>query len=249
MIGKLHAYLEQRREGHRLRRKQKRNFERWLAAHPGGSCGQFYAEDARRRIDAGDAHATLGLASVDQAAVMARAQRVLADFKRAGCAPHHVVVDYGCGSLWIGEALMDYLEPGNYIGLDVSDVFYAEGLARLSSEFVAGRRPTLHTITDAALREVRGRKPDFIASIAVMQHVPPKDLPGYFARIVSLAGPETRIEICHGVGFWTKWRAPRSWRHGRFSVRSALAPLGYAADYRPENRIMRTTPGFSLVRR
>lgn len=249
MIGRLRAYLEQRREARRLRRKQKKQFARWLAAHPGGSYGQFYAEDARRRIDAGDAHATLGVASVDQEAVKARAQRVLNDFKRAGCGPRHVVVDYGCGSLWIGEAFMHYLDPGNYIGLDVSDTFFAEGLKRLPAEFVESHRPTLRVIDDGALRDVRDRKPDFIASLAVMQHVPPEDLSGYFARIVSLAGPGTRIEICHSVGLRTTWKPPRTWRHGRYAVRAALAPLGAAADYRPESRIMPTTAGFSIVRR
>jgi hypothetical protein len=104
-------------------------------------------------------------------------------------------------------------------------------------------------IGDAALRAARDRKPDFIASIAVMHHVPPDDLPGYFVRIVSLAGPDTRIEICHRVGFRTKWVPPRRWRHSRYAVRSALTPLGYQADYRPESRIMPTTPGFSVVRR
>src|SRR5512147_3110988 len=87
MISKLRAYLAQRREWRRLRRKQQKHFRRWLASHPGGSYGQFYAADARRRIDAGEPHWTLGVTSVDQAAAKARAQRVLAAFKQAGCAP------------------------------------------------------------------------------------------------------------------------------------------------------------------
>lgn len=249
MIGRLRAYLAQRRDWRRRRRKHKKQFARWLAANPGGSYGQSYAEDARRRIDAGDSHPTLGVASVDQAAVRARAQRVLADFKRAGCRPHHVVVDYGCGSLWIGEAFMGYLDPGKYIGLDVSDTFFAEGLKRLPPDFVADRRPDVQVISEVALRDVRELKPDFIASIAVLHHVPPEDLPGYFARIVSLAGPPTRIEVSHWVGLRTRWAPPRSWRHSRHAVRAALAPLGYRADYRAERRIMPSTPGFSVVRR
>ena len=249
MIEGLRAYLERRREWRRLRRKHEKRFARWLAANPGGSYSEFYAEDTRRRIDAGGAHVTLGIDSVDRDWVKARVQRALGDFKQAGCAPDHVVVDYGCGSLWIGEALMEYLKPGNYIGLDVSNTFFAERLGRMPAEFVANRKPILRVIDDAALREVRARQPDFILSIAVMQHVPPKDLPGYFARIVSLAGPRTRIEICHEVGFRTKWQPPRRWQHGRYAVRSALAPLGCRADYRSESRLMPTKPGFSVVRR
>src|SRR5262249_42209672 len=155
---------------------------------------------------------------------------------QAGCAPHHVVVDYGCGSLWIGEAFMAYLDPGRYIGLDVSDAFYAEGLARLPAGFVASRPPVLGVVGDRAVPGARHPKPDFILSVAVMLHVPPEDLSAYFARIVSMAGAQTRIEICHGVGFRTQWLPPRNWRHSRFAVRRALSRLGYAADYRRENR-------------
>lgn len=249
MVGSLRAYLAERRVRRRLRRKQERKFARWLAENPGGTYGQFYASDARRRIDAGAQHATLGIASVDQEAVKARAQRILAQLKRAGCAPHHVVVDYGCGSLWVGEALMVHLDPGNYVGLDVSDAFYAEGLARLGAEFVASRRPFLRAIGDAALEEARSRRPDFIVSLAVMHHVPPRDLPDYFARVVSLAGAATRIEITHEAGIRTRWLPPRRWQHGRLAIRAALAPLGYAAEYRRERRILGMMPGLSLVRR
>lgn len=249
LIDRLRAYLKQRREWRRMRRKQSKHFARWLVENPGGSYGQFYAVDARRRIDAGDVHATLGVASVDREAVTARAQRVLARFKQAGCEPDHVVVDYGCGSLWIGEAFMDYLQPGNYVGLDVSDTFFAEGLARLPADVVARKRPSVQVISDAVLREVSECKPHFILSLAVMQHVPPKDLAGYFQRIVSLAAAHSRIEISHWPRFRTTWVPPRSWRHSRYAIRAALAPLGYAPEYRPEQRIMPATPGFSVVRR
>ena len=71
LIDRLRAHLKEGREWRRLRRKQKKQFARWLADNPGGSYGQFYAADARRRIDDGDAHATLGIASVDREAVTA----------------------------------------------------------------------------------------------------------------------------------------------------------------------------------
>jgi hypothetical protein len=78
--------------------------------------------------------------------------------------------------------------------------------------------------------------------------VPPGDLEGYFSRIASMAGPHTRIEICSPVVLfpWTRWRN-RHW-HTRLSVARALAPLGYAAEYRAERRIMRMR-GFSMVSR
>ena len=249
LIDKIRAYFADRRRRRRLRRKHRKKFARWLADHPGGTYAQFYAHDARHRIDVGGAHPTLGITSVDREAMIARAQRTLEGFKAAGCRPQHVVVDYGCGSLWTGEAFMDYLDPGNYIGLDVSDVFFAEGLTRLPAGLVAEKRPTLQVIDDAVLRAVRDRKPDFIFSMAVLLHVPPEDLAGYFRVVVSLAAPHTRIEIGHWQRFRTVWSPPRSWRHSRYSIRAALAPLGFAPEFRPERRLLPITPGFSIVRR
>lgn len=43
--------------------------------------------------------------------------------------------------------------------------------------------------------------------------------------------------------------AAASMQHSRLAIRSALAPLGYAAEYRPERRILGTMPGLALVLR
>lgn len=249
LIDKVRAFLEDRRKRRRLRRKQRKQFARWLASNPGGTYGQFYAADARRRIDAGSAHATLGITTVDREVVTRRAHSLLEGFKAAGCRPEHVVVDYGCGSLWIGEAFMDYLEPGNYIGLDVSDVFFTEALTRMPADFIARKRPTLQLIGEQSLRMVRERKPDLVFSMAVLQHVPPGELGEHFRDVVSLAAPHTRIEIGHWPRLRTVWMPPRSWRHSRYAIRAALAPLGYAPEFRPEHRLLPKTPGFSIVRR
>jgi hypothetical protein len=249
MIGALGAYIKRRIEAERRARSRRKKFKLWLKQHLGSTYAHFCADSTHRRLQAGGPHPTLGVKNVDEATVTRRAQRILEEFKRAGCRPHHVVVDYGCGSLWIGEAFMNYLEPGNYIGLDVVDFFYKDALARLSAEFVASRRPTLRVIDEASLAEVRERRPDFIFSFAVMQHVPPGDLSGYFSRIVSLAGPHTRIEIDNRVVFCTWGRWPSFHWHTPSSVRRALAPLGYVADYRAARRIVPAIPGISLVRR
>lgn len=249
MIGMLRAWLARRRQRQWLWRKRRKQYRRWRAEHPGESYARFYVEETRQRIDAGQmTHSNLGL-DVDRVRLRKRAQRILAAFKYAGCQPHHVVVDYGCGSLWVGEAFIDYLDPGNYVGLDVVDDFYTEGLTRFPVEYVAERRPMLRAISDETLREVRDWKPDFILSTGVLMHVPPEELASYFTRLTSIAGPQTRIEIDHKVGLRTGWQPPRFWQHSRFAIRSALASLGYAPKYAPKDRIVPAVPGFALMRR
>lgn len=249
MIGKLRAWLAQRREWRRRWRKRKKKYARWLAAHPGGSYAQYYVEETRRQIDAGMmTYSNIGL-DVDVRFMKTRAQRILDAFKRAGCQPHHVVVDYGCGSLWIGEAFMEYLEPGNYVGLDVADGFYLEGLTRFPEGYVAERRPVLRVISQESLREVRDRKPDFILSTGVLMHVAPEGLADYFANLTTVALPHTRIEVGYQAHLFSGWEPPRFWRHSRFAIGSALAALGYEARYAARHRIVPTMAGFALVRR
>jgi hypothetical protein len=249
MFGKLRAWLAQRREWRRRWRRREKKYARWLAAHPGGSYAQFYVTETRRQIDAGMMTKTnIGL-DVDVGFMRKRAQHILEAFKRAGCRPHHVVVDYGCGSLWIGEAFIDYLEPGNYVGLDVADGFYAEALTRFPDGYIAERRPMLRVISRDSLREVRDRRPDFILSTGVLMHIPPEDLAGYFADLTTIALPHTRIEIGHRATLFSGWEPPRFWRHSRFAIGSALRALGYKAQYAARNRILAATRGFALVRR
>jgi hypothetical protein len=249
MFGRLRGWLAQRREWRRRWRKRKKKYARWLAGHAGASYAQFYVEETRRQIDAGMMHqGNIGL-DVDVDRMRKRARLMLEAFKRAGCRPEHVVVDYGCGSLWIGEAFMDYLEPGNYVGLDVSDEFYAEALGRFPETYVAARRPMLRVISPDSLREVRERKPDFILSTSVLIHVPPEDVAGYFASLTSIAAPDTRIEIGYRATLFNGWEPPRFWRHSRFRIGSALAPLGYQARYTGRQRIAPHMGGFALVRR
>ena len=249
MIGKLRAWLARRRDWRRRWRRRKKKYARWLAAHPGASYAQFYVEETRRQIDAGMmTYSNIGL-DVDSARLKIRAQRILEQFKRVGCQPQHVVVDYGCGSLWNGEGFMDYLDPGNYVGLDVDDGFYVEGLTRFPESYVAERRPMLRVISEESLREVRDRKPDFILSTGVLMHVAPEDLANYFACLTAIALPHTRIEIGYQVRLFSGWEPPRFWRHSRFAIGSVLAPLGYRARYASRDRIVPTMPGFALVRR
>jgi hypothetical protein len=80
-------------------------------------------------------------------------------------------------------------------------------------------------------------------------HVPPEGLTDYFAGLTAVALPHTRIEISYRSVFFSHWEPPRFWRHSRFAIRSALAPLGYDARYAARHRILTTTPGFALVRR
>ena len=50
--------------------------------------------------------------------------------KSAGLAPHHRLIDVGCGSLRGGVHFIPYLNPGNYYGLDLNYSYILAGIER-----------------------------------------------------------------------------------------------------------------------
>ena len=105
-VGRLLSHIKRRLGAWRRARERRRRFKAWLAQHPGSTYAHFYIQDTYRSLQAGGPHPTLGVNNVDKGTARRRAQYILAGLQGAGCSPRHVVVDYGCGSLWVGEALM-----------------------------------------------------------------------------------------------------------------------------------------------
>jgi SAM-dependent methyltransferase len=182
-----------------------RRFRRWKEAHPDGTFADFYAADAEAKIRKGKSHATLGLKSWadgkagpvewDRTSFAERGQENWRQILELGLEPHMRCVDYGCGSLRLGQHAIRYLDAGSYWGIDISDAFYAEGLKLLPPELVAEKRPRLGIIGDPLLAEIRGWSPDFIFANAVLQHVPPEELELFFGRLAAMMVPGSRAYI------------------------------------------------------
>jgi hypothetical protein len=209
-----------------------RQYRRWVARHPGGSFAQCYAHGARERL----AHATVKCRrrlpltlgnDLDPIPARARAESLLSRLKWMGCRPDHLVIDFGCGSLWVGEVLMRYLDPGRYLGMDVVDFFYIEARQRLEPAVLQERQPAFDVISVDSLARGRARNPDFILSTAVLHHVRPWELSEYFSQIVSLCAPSTRVIIGHKPHDRTRVHARGILQHSRDEIRRVLAPLGY----------------------
>lgn len=155
--------------------------------------GATYIERVMDRLDAGKVHASLGPNLKSGSAY--RARRTLDRLVERGLQPEHVVVDFGCGTLRIGAPLIDYLGPDRYVGLDLDQRLLDLGLRMLPARLAEEKRPTLRVISPESLAEVAAKKPDWIFSGGVMQHVPPEELGTYFGNISAVATSTTRIEI------------------------------------------------------
>jgi hypothetical protein len=202
----------------------------WRLLHPGGTPEGYYAGMIASRVRRG-AHPAIG-----SKARAVRAPTELLDILMThGLEPGHVVVDYGCGSFRLGKALIEYLEPGHYWGLDVLADFLDAGMALLEPELKSLKRPNARVIGAASLAETAAARPDFIVSWHVCSKVPPGRLTDYFGKIVSLMGPSS-VALVHFPESERRLRQSRfSWAETRDAIAQALRKVdpGLALRFAP----------------
>jgi len=88
-----------------------------------------------------------------------------------GLEPSHTFLDVGCGKLRVGRHLVDYLNSGNYTGMDVSPDALKKGREVLAEEDLQHEDVTLIENDDLKLRELEGETFDFILSFEVFTHL------------------------------------------------------------------------------
>lgn len=210
-------------------------FALWKQVNRKKSFADFYAWQISRKLDKGRAHRTLGARQFERDSLFASApvhdaqslgQRrpdlLIDHFIALGLAPHHVVVDYGCGSLRIGRHLIDYLDGGKYWGLDVTDRFYSDGLALLDNEVKRYKAPQCRIITDNSLAEVRAVRPDFIFSVAVLKHVPESELDGYFDKLCAMMHAATTLVVTFSASPREERISGKSWSWSQHRIEKLI---------------------------
>lgn len=131
-------------------------------------------EDEARRVAAAAAAADEERleAMVGPRGVWMESQAFQLDFLRArGLTPDDSVLDIGCGPLRGGIVLIDYLAPGNYVGIDVRAEVIAEAERQISERGLAGKAPAVFTSTSFGRDELEDRTFDVIWSFQVLYHL------------------------------------------------------------------------------
>ena len=198
-----------------------RDFKRWQRKHSNGQFYEFYAEVEAKSLEKGGAHPSLG-EKVVGVGFKKSGTDVFEMLKRRGVLPSDKVVDYGCGSLRIGQHFINYLQAGNYFGLDVTDHFYNIGKQLLPAELLTQKSPTLKLIQDKNLREIANYGIDFIFSSGVLIHVPPFELEAYFRNILLLMSSHTEVIVSIAVYKKTLQFSPLSWAYSTVFIKQQL---------------------------
>lgn len=186
----------------------------WKLRHRRARFSDYYAASIANRLKRGGTHKTLGvrrfLSPSEDQIPSSYGQRGLKYFNKLlelGLRPEHVCVDYGCGSLRVGQHLIRYLKPARYQGLDIVDDFYRAGLSLLPPGLIEHKEPRFDLIRPLSLATARQSAPDLIVSFAVLQHVPPRELDEFFSNVLSLMGPTSKVVVAFN-------ESARTWRSG-----------------------------------
>ena len=184
-------------------------FALWRLRHRGASFGEFYA----RRI---------GTPPVEPAEFRSRGADCFKWFRERNLRPDMSCIDYGCGSLEVGQHFIEHLDPGHYLGLDIVDSSYRDGLALISGKLVASRQPRFMTINEEALARAREMRPDLVFSTAFIQHVPPQELSRHLGNIIAMMHEHTTAIVHFKTAPITTRIAANGWAHPPVALIAAI---------------------------
>lgn len=213
------------------------HFKLWRIAHRDGSYAEFYAQVIAARLARGGSHRTLGTrdywteflplsaTSRESPGFRDRGRKYFEWFLDRGLRRDMTCIDYGCGSLRVGQHFIDHLDTGRYLGLDVIDRFYRDGMSLIEGNIILKRQPRFLVINAEALERARGAGADLIFSTAVLQHVPPAEVARFLGNIIGLMHRDTAAIIHFRAAMATTRITASTWTHVPVSLISEISRI------------------------
>lgn len=181
-----------------------RQLRRWKRANPTGTHAEFYAAMIDDKLSHGKPHATLGSrrqgaghksAEWTPNTFSKRGLDLWEEFVGFGLTPALRCVDYGCGSLRLGQHAIRYLDPGNYFGIDVTESFIDHGKKLIGEDLLLSKQPRFGVLNERVIDEIGRWKPNFVFSNAVLTHIPQNELDLYFQRLEAMMTSDTQAFV------------------------------------------------------
>lgn len=118
-----------------------------------------------------------------------------------GMLPHHRMLDIGCGSLRGGLRFIDYLEPGNYVGVDLSSKLLEAGSQYVMAEGLGHKRPRLLQQTSGfEFLDLRGSTFDYVLAFGVFTDLPASQVTDCLGHVPALLLPEGKFIATYVAG-------------------------------------------------
>ncbi|MEV6582602.1 class I SAM-dependent methyltransferase [Streptomyces sp. NPDC051582] len=106
-----------------------------------------------------------------------------------GLAPHHAMLDIGCGNLRAGWRFIEHLDPGRYYGIDISPDILISAKQTLARQELQGKLPHLTLTQDLTLDFLPEAHFDVVHAHSVFSHSPIEIIEECFAHVGRILAP------------------------------------------------------------
>lgn len=205
--------------------RQRSEYDEWRRQNPTASFKEFYSEGAQKLHAEGVLHTTTG-ANLRGGPFETRGYELFEKFVEYGLKPTDCCVDYGCGTLRVGQHVMKYLQPGRYWGMEIADWLLEEGKTLIGPELLAEKKPNLCVISPEAVAQAAAIKANMVFSIKVLQHVHPDELSEYFGNIMAMMDPSGQAIIASSWADRTIQYRVNGWAHDLSVIEKLVSGIG-----------------------
>jgi SAM-dependent methyltransferase len=147
----------------------------------------------------------------------------------AGLKPDHKLLDVGCGSLRGGIRFVEYLEPGNYYGLDVNESLLDAGRQELEARGLGDRGANL--LADDAFRFERFGVPfDHAVAVSVFTHLPANHVSRCFGEMAKVLKPGASFHFTYFEAPRARWLEPIVHEPGGITSHADRDPFHYSRE-------------------
>lgn len=155
--------------------------------------------------------------------------------KNQGLEPHHILCDVACGSFRAGRLFIDYLEAGNYLGIDKQEVLIREGrIKEIGEDLWEEKNPEVIIDDNFEFRRF-SKHPDFAIANSLFSHLSVSDIKRCLRNLADHATPG-----CKFFATYIMSDTPLIHLHGSHSSRSfrytpdKMLAMGRAAGWHAE---------------
>lgn len=208
-----------------------KRYQNWLEDNPDGLFSEFFDSYHVPKILAGARHASLGtnLQRGDWETAgeggLALTRRIWSAITGQVDLPRDLTVcDFGCGTLRIGAHFISHLEPGRYLGLDVSAALIGMGQENFAP-LIAEKCPQFAVLNrDFAPGDVPPA--DLIVAYNVACHIHPDEEAEFYRRLKTIAARPGALIFLHVMIYPQPLRYQESgWADTRQSFVARMAPF------------------------
>ena len=118
----------------------------------------------------------------------------LAFLQSEGLLSQHYLLDYGCGTLSLGNQAIPYLNAERYIGLDLSQKAINAGIQLVGQDLIIKKKAQF-IITETIDFTNIVDKVDYLMAFSVINHMPLNLVSLFFSKVAGIMSPKGKIYV------------------------------------------------------